>query len=160
MTKREFMDHLNSMLFMLRDTYGLDEEGITQLGLSWDNASNNATDADLPEVGDWCLTCDQRLPLPPYAPDLHKAIEHAIGYVKREFKRLLAEHPGYSTPSEYMHLLRQAFNKIRAAQIMADVQTLRTTYGVVATPKGEMYVAPDGKMHPGSGGDWPANRYR
>jgi hypothetical protein len=125
---------------------------------SWDNAPNNMRTFEMPEVG---LTAESRFELPPYGPDLHKAIEHPMNFLKRGFKADATALGRAGTPEEYQQMLRHVFESMSQEQVAADVATLPRTYLAVATDKGvKAKVAGTQLVVEGSGGDWPLRMYR
>jgi len=106
------------------------------------------------------LDPSQRLPLPPYSPYLHKVPEHLIGRCKRDFMGALLVHPHVRTASEMQDLLRHVALNMPQQHIIDDVCTLKLTYKMVATPKGQEFAWGDGKTYVGTGGDWPPHRFR
>jgi hypothetical protein len=156
MTREEMKDYVKVILKLL------EKEPVPEGGwhFTWDNAHNNATDDDLADLG---LSPGQRLPLPPYGPDLHKVIEHIIHFLKSAFKADATNAGEALTPEEYQAMLLEAFESITPAQVQADANTLPITYLAVARPKGsKTWVTINGKewVVEGSGGDWPRRSYR
>ena len=64
------------------------------------------------------------------------------------------------TTREAQQLVYDSFKAISSSSIWKDVQSLPTTYHVIAGDKGVVSLGPDGCHHVCSGGDWPAKQYR
>ena len=92
-------------------------------------------------------------PHPRRSPDFNRPAEHFLQAVKREFKELLRVIDAPREPVFYERMLRQAYencctNKMKRA-INKDIITLPNLWAHVSTPKPV-----------GSGGDWPAAKFR
>lgn len=64
-----------------------------------------------------------RLPLPPYSPDMHRVIEYTVGRLKTAFRKWLYAHPGANTMEKYQDALTTIFfNKKKKS--VADAETI------------------------------------
>lgn len=114
-----------------------------------------------------------RIHLPPYSPDMHKVVEHAIGNLKREvYNRLYQEHY-LLTSQQVQQIVRDIFYcrdpdpKTAAAlkkdyidSIRKDSDDLHYTYKVISMEQGTEWLGEDKQIHRGVGGNWPPARYR
>lgn len=97
-----------------------------------------------------------RWPIAPYSPDQNKVAEHAIGNVKRTLQARAAEERSTLTARRLQALLQEVFaSVVTAAGVARDVESLITTLQVIRTPRGQIVRCADGKLHRGTGGDWP-----
>ena len=103
----------------------------------------------------------QRVQLGVRAPDMHKAIEHVFGYIKPRLHARLYQADYQATAVQCQNLAKQVFMETALAnRIGRDVATLPLTYRVISTPKGQWFKDGKGKVHYGTGGDWPPATYR
>jgi hypothetical protein len=151
MTRKEFGKHINNAQRALAKL-GLDADRVqAKLFWSWDNASVNWTLADMVE-NDWDPTC--RLPLSRYSPDMHKVIEHCMAHIKRELRRFARQCPELCTPAMLQKKAEQAFFSIDPDSIRRDVESLETTYKVIAGTEKETVTDRSGKVWHCTAGDW------
>lgn len=153
MTRTEAVASLDLMLNQAKDG-GYRNEDIL---LSVDNANSNVHEEDL--EGDEYTGITMRKN-PKQSPDIQKPVEHAIGFIKRRFRHRLLSSPRPLTAREMQRLVEEVAFEYPTASIQKDVLSLPLTYGVIATPRGQMYKAENGSLHPGCGGGWPEARYR
>jgi hypothetical protein len=105
---------------------------------SWDNAPIHAAAAKVLEDGTSLLSrigfsSEQQAPLPPYAPDLHRAIEHAHGRAVALFNKQLYRDPVQRNMLEYKVMFEKAFRAANSpAVIRWDVAGLPELYTWVA----------------------------
>lgn len=128
--------------------------------LSVDNVNSNVHEEDLDDADDAKYAGITMRKNPKQSPDIQKPVEHAIGFIKRRFKHLLLSSPQPLSAREMQRLVEEVAFTYPAASVQKDVFSLPLTYGVIATPRGQMYQAADGSLHPGCGGGWPEARYR
>ena len=96
----------------------------------------------------------ERIELPPYSPDLHCVVEHAVANTWKEFNKRKRRLPPNPTMPMLKDCLVESF-EVAADQLViyGDTMRLPQIYRVVGTDKGE----PAGDYE-GSGGDWPHPR--
>ena len=93
--------------------------------------------------------------LPPYSPDMHCVVEHAIGRLWQRFTRRKAEVGPRAKVEEYMSLIEECFKDTSTNQtIWCDVARLPLIYDVISAPPEQLV---HGKYR-GSDGDWPHPR--
>lgn len=81
---------------------------------------------------------EQRIPLSPYSPDLHRTIERAHARATTAFHKYLYANPSVNTISEYKFHFERIFKDVNnAAVIAADVSTLPELYHWVHAHNGE-----------------------
>lgn len=153
MTKEEFIDNLECIVHVLEQSEQLDG---APLLVSWDNAHNNATAADLQDGGFHEL---KRIPLPPYSPDMHKVVESFLGRLDADFHKRLLHHPSYRSPEQLQSLLLHAFTCMPREHIEASVKGLRLTYRMIFEPAGQEFTE-GGKAYTGCGANWPPHKFR
>lgn len=139
--------------------YEAREKGIKKALYVADNASVHS------KLGRHSSCADLRYPrlaIPARSPDINKVAEHTIANVKAGFFDLVYAYPGPRlTARKAQKLLVQAFEeRITSDSVAADAASLPLTLQVIAHDKDEQFEGVDGQLHMGSGGDWPAKRYR
>lgn len=145
------------MTEMVKQLRPIIEKARLKFRVSFDNV-NFQRGASLENMG---LQDDEKLPLPKYAPDMHKAIEHVWAQVKRDMQIALLEPRDTAlTAVEAQQLMVQCFMGVDAGGIFRDVCSLPVTYHVIQGPEGESLLGPDGQPHMCTGGYWPTSRYR
>jgi hypothetical protein len=146
----DIMQHLVTHARQAMAAYGL------QPLFSWDNNKIQKV-ADLATMG---LTPAEVLPVPAYAPDLQKPIEHPWNPIKHGVQQqLLQPRSKRVTPSEARQIVEQQIAAISRQSIVKDVLSLPSTYLVVALAKGRVYKNLDGEYVTGTGGDWAPAKY-
>lgn len=152
MTLAEFADHLRNVG---RELVARGER-LQRQWFSWDNARANGGSEQLLAAG---LPADHRLPLPPYSPDLHRVVEHAIGRVKAAMDATMLAMATGGWPADaarvFQTALREAArNTLDAGPIIHDAASLRLAYRVVAGEQGETVHDEDGHAWECTEGDW------
>lgn len=128
-----------------------------KFNVSFDNV-NFQKGASLEYMG---LQPDEKLPLPRYAPDMHKPIEHVWAQVKHDMQNVLLQPRDTPlTALEAQQLMVQCFQRVDAGGIFRDVCSLAVTYHVIQGDEGASLQGPDGQLHVCTGGYWPSRRYR
>jgi hypothetical protein len=75
------------------------------------------------------FTPELRVPLPPYAPDMHRVIEHTHGTAEMRFRKWMYSHPGKHTMEQYMAAFEELYKECTTAAIIsADVAGLPELY--------------------------------
>lgn len=116
---------------------------------SWDNAGQHKFSAEMLQARGM-----QWVPLPPYSPDLHRVVEHAVGRTWRAFLKARRGIPKSAKPDEYMDVLVDCFQEANTSPTVAsDVMGLPEVYKVISSPLGA-----DCGKYLGSAGDWPHPR--
>lgn len=114
---------------------------------SWDGAGIHR-----PEVADEVGV--EQVELPPYSPDMHCVVEHAVANTWKKFHKAKRALPLKPSMEEIMDCLERCFEEAAKPEIIyADAMRLHQIYRAIATPKGQ----PAGEWE-GSGGDWPHPR--
>jgi hypothetical protein len=86
-----------------------------------------------------------RVPLPAYAPDMHRVIEHTHGTAEMRFRKWMYSHPGKHTMEQYMAAFEELYKECTTAAIIsADVAGLPELY----------------KWIHNNGGNWAPSRMR
>jgi hypothetical protein len=116
---------------------------------SWDNAGHHKFSPELLEARGM-----QTVPLPPYSPDLHCVVEHAVGRTWGAFLKARRALPRKAQPDDYIDVLLDSFsNANQAPTIASDVLRLPEIYKVISTSPSQ-----DMGKYKGSLGDWPHPR--
>ena len=88
--------------------------------------------ADLARAG---ILPQQRVPLPPRSPDMHKCIEHIFGILTRNLNTSLLRNPLINNLQMYKEEIERLFySSITKQGVQADVQSLLETYRSIAGP--------------------------
>lgn len=75
------------------------------------------------------VKAEQRVPLPPRSPDMHKVIEHCFGILSRAMNKKLLEDSSIKSIEQYKALIESLFYScITKESIQADVVSLVDTY--------------------------------
>lgn len=83
------------------------------------------------------INANNRYPLPPNSPDMHRVVERCIGRLKRAFREWLYEHPAKRSMAEYRRALETIFKTTQtAAMIEKEVKKLNTLYKCIIKAKG------------------------
>ena len=130
--------------------------GPVQAYVSWDN--NNIH--KIADFGRMSVLPHEKLPLAEYMPDGHKVIEHFFARLKSKIMEEVYRMGSELTAASAQQLVLNACFQSSQQAIYKDVQSLPLTYKVIATTKGHQFLDATGKVHTGSGGDWPAKTYR
>lgn len=81
-----------------------------------------------------------RLPLPPYSPDMHRVIERTVGRLKTAFRKWMYAHPGANTMEQYQAALTHIFfnhKKVAGADtINRSVKRLPSLFKEILAAKG------------------------
>jgi hypothetical protein len=78
-------------------------------------------------------TGEMQVPLPRYAPDLHKVIEHSHGRAEQAFRKWLYHNPKTFTAEQYKTKFEQIYRDTNTAGVIkADVDGLHAVYDVVS----------------------------
>lgn len=114
-----------------------------------------------------------RVVLPPYSPDMHKVVEHCIGNLKRAVHQRLYKQDYRVTSQQVQQILREEFyckdeqgqeipekKEAFIKSIRADSDDLINTYRANSMEEGEEFVDDKGKVHRGTGGNWPKSGLR
>ena len=81
------------------------------------------------------IKADQRVPLPPRSPDMHKVIEHCFGILSRAMNTSLLTNPAIKSVEQYKAEIERLFYScITRESIQADVMSLVETYSSIAGP--------------------------
>lgn len=156
MTQEEFRRNLQNIVKALR-ALGVRKR---DMFFSWDNAHNNGAAADLVTHG---IPAGNKLPLPPYSPDIHRVVEHCIHQMKAALDADMLGIAGTGlpeNPEQTMQLLvRRAFKQLTPAAIDKDVSGLPLAYKLVAGAKGSTVKA-GGRTWECTGGDWLPHKLR
>ena len=92
------------------------------------------------------VKAEQRVPLPPRSPDMHKVIEHCFGILSRAMNEKLLEDSSIKSIDQYKAVIESLFYScITQESIQADVVSLVDTYKYIARK---------------SAGGWPPYRLR
>lgn len=111
------------------------ELGEHQVLYSYDNPRiHQGAQDDLEEIG---ISPLDRVPLPPYSPDMHKVIEHIHSNLGKALKRRLDEDSRICKPKHYAEVLQEEFYKMDTASIQSDIKSLKKTYNEIARRGGE-----------------------
>ena len=79
------------------------------------------------------IKADQRVPLPPRSPDMHKVIEHCFGILSRAMNTKLLEDSSIKSIEQYKTEIESLFySRITRESIQADVKSLVNTYTHIA----------------------------
>jgi len=83
------------------------------------------------------LTPQERMPLPPCSPDIHKIVEHAISNVKRKFQMLMREKDATPEIHEAVEVLKSVcYIEPTAEQLGKDCEGLVGTLEGILKEKG------------------------
>jgi hypothetical protein len=75
------------------------------------------------------FTPELRVLLPPYAPDMHRVIEHSYGSAEIMFRKWLYNNPGKHTIQQYQAAFEELYKQCTTAAIIsADVAGLPELY--------------------------------
>jgi hypothetical protein len=161
-TQMEFEDNVRAFWQWAKTALALECQRLGLQGviprISWDN-NRIQKNADLGRMG---VDPAEKVPLAPYMPDGHKVIEHVFAVVKHKLVDAIYSIGNQRlTPIFAQQLVLWCFQQAISAQsVSRDADTLPLTYEVIATPAGQMFMGPDGRLHEGTGGDWAPKRYR
>jgi hypothetical protein len=154
MTQEEFTDNLSAIIRKLEEL----QVPVGDWAWSWDNARNNGGAIQMEAAG---LDPDLRMPLPAYAPDLHKVVEHSIGRLKRQFRAVLVHAARCCNPKQLAGLLRRTFANLDPVAIQKDVASMPLTCQVIAGARGSTVTDPQTqKEWPCTEGGWAPRRLR
>lgn len=157
MVRAEFLDHLRNIVRALQTKGVLRPD----MHFSWDNAHNNGTSAELQAAG---FSTHDRMELPPYSPDLHRVVEHAIGSIKAamDATMLTMARSGWpdQPPLAFQAALRNACNTITPAGIRKDADGLPLAWRVVAGAEGQKVADTSGREWECTAGDWLPKQLR
>jgi hypothetical protein len=106
---------------------------------SFDNANIHtcAVRAGMLDFYGW--TEDDRLPLPPYSPDMHRVIEHTHGTATAAFRKWLYENPDKRTVDDIKAGFEQVYREVNTPDAIAkDVAGLPELYSWIHANGGEM----------------------
>lgn len=115
----------------------------------------------------------ERVHLPEYSPDMHKCVEHVFARLKPQVYERLYAFDHHVTAREVQQIIRDLFTgaggsaadmaaRRQAFQqsVLQDSRSLPLTYKVISTDKGVSFMDEHGRIHLGTGGDWPPSAYR
>ena len=153
-TREEFEDNVRMFWTVAKGVIA--RFGPLQAYVSWDNNKIQKT-ANLDRMG---VLPHEKLPLAEYMPDGHKIIEHFFARLKGKVMEEVYKRATDLTPGSAQQLVLDAFFHSSTKAIYKDVLSLPLTYRVIATPKGSQFLDAKGRVHTGSGGDWPAKACR
>lgn len=88
-------------------------------------------------------------PLPRYAGDIHKVIEHIHGILTKQMQRVLGVTRKSMGHTFYRVQLEQLFWRIKADSVQRDVRSLKATLDKISLPP----------SRGGTGGDWAPAGY-
>lgn len=92
--------------------------------------------------------------LPPYSPDMHCVVEHAVAHSLSKFYKAKRRLPSKPNVQQFKQCLTASFEEAADQLVIyADTMRLPQVYRSVGTEEGE----PAGD-YVGSGGDWPHPR--
>jgi hypothetical protein len=90
---------------------------------------------------------ENTFPLPRYAGDVHKVIEHVHGTITTRMRRVLKQIWEHKGVDFYRASLRQYFYKINPTSVQNDVESLPATLEIISKPP----------SRGGTGGGWAPN---
>ncbi len=135
--------------------------------LSFDNNSIQAT-ADLSALANPNNPSEvirladngQQLPLPGYSHDLNRPIEHLFGTVKHIIRcQLYEDWEHYNNARKLQTLAYQVFHNLAVYglkdHVKDDVAGLPTLWQILSTPEGVSFSDGKGRVHVGTGGNYP-----
>ncbi len=80
----------------------------------------------------------QLITLPPHSPDLHKVVEHAIGYAKRTFKKEFTQLLGKVGHHRAMELMEEVLKEaITQDGIQRDAESMVHTINSIIKNRGD-----------------------
>lgn len=80
---------------------------------------------------------NNRYPLPPNSPDMHRVVERCIGRLKAAFSTWLYDHPGKRTMRDYQNAFKELFFSTQTADVIdKDVRKLPTLYPYIIKANG------------------------
>lgn len=79
-------------------------------------------------------TAEGITPLPHYAPDFQKPVEHVFGYCKAAFRKRLAIIGTTLPMKEYANHFLDIFFSIKPESVKKDIESLPTTYNNILAP--------------------------
>ena len=80
---------------------------------------------------------NNRYPLPPNSPDMHRVVERCIGRLKTKFADWLYDHPGKCTMAEYKRALLDIFMSTQTSDVInRDVKKLPQLFPLIVKAKG------------------------
>lgn len=89
---------------------------------------------------------NNRVPLPPNSPDMHRVVERSIGRLKKAFQSWLFEHPSARSMQQYRTALKKMFHKNETADVVsAEVASLPDVYREIVSRR--------------VNGGWPAKEF-
>jgi hypothetical protein len=104
-----------------------------------------------------------RIEIPTHSPDINQVVEHSIGAIKSGITDMVftevAEHTVYSEVS-LMRVCKAVMKKFEKGELFRkgvahNFAKLPTVLEVIAAEEGEEVWDEKGKLHTGSGGNWP-----
>lgn len=101
-----------------------------------------------------------KLPLPGYSHDLNRPVEHLFGTVKHLIKcELYADWGKYHNARKLQSLVYSMFHNLPAhglsSHVKEDVDGLPLLWQIISTPAGVRFTDSKGRVHVGTGGDYP-----
>lgn len=161
-TKQEFLDNM----FHIIKTWNAKTNG-AKYYLSFDNNSIQAN-ADItvlknPNDDEDVIPLapnGTKLDLPGYSHDLNRPIEHIFGTVKHLIRcQLYEDWPHYSDARRLQTLTYQMFHNLIVYglkdHVKDDVAGLPTLWQILSTPEGVSFCDYKGRLHVGTGGNYP-----
>ena len=137
MTIREFVHNIKEAASKVQ-AFGAAHPELFVGGAVWsmDNVHAHGADADCAALGIKVMR------MPPYSPDMHQVVEHAIGYLKDEFQKAAwAEgRTDCNDPNHWWRLLQGVAERVLTAAYVAkavDSQRWRECLRQIATPAAE-----------------------
>lgn len=83
------------------------------------------------------INANNRFPLPPNSPDMHRVVERTIGRLKDKFRSWLYDNPGKRTMAEYRAELQRLFKQTVTVEGMeSEVRKLPKLWRAILTAKG------------------------
>lgn len=165
-TREEFEDNMFHIIKAWRSK--VDEE--VPFFLSFDNNSIQAT-AEIdtlrhPDTGEEItLAPGKKLDLPAYSHDLNRPVEHLFGTVKHMAREeLYANWAHYKDARQLQGMVYRLFHNLPVyglkGHVAADVYGLPQLWQILSTPAGILFADDRGKVHVGTGGEYPNADYR
>lgn len=104
-----------------------------------------------------------RIRFPERSPDINQVVEHSIGAVKSaiigELFTRAAEKKKFD-PKTLISITTAQMKRFEKGQLFNNgvkhnFNKLPTVWEVIGSPEGQLVIDPNGKVHTGSGGNWP-----
>lgn len=104
-----------------------------------------------------------RIRFPERSPDINQVVEHSIGAVKSaiigQLFTMAAEKKKFD-PNILMRITTAQMRRFEEGKLFNNgvkhnFNKLPTVWEVIGSPEGQLVIDPNGKVHTGSGGNWP-----